>query len=66
MKILKFDTQNFKLFSYQTDLDNVGVVELPEVVDARVLLLLDLLDGHELVLQFANEDCTLSTRPQPL
>ena len=41
------------------------MVQLPEVVDAGLLLLLDLLHGHELALPLALEDGTLGTAAQP-
>ena len=47
-------------------LNDVWVVEFSEVVDVRVLLLLDLLDGHQLVVQLADEDGALSSGPEPL
>ena len=47
-------------------LNDVWVVEFSEVVDVRVFLLLDLLDGHQLVFQLADEDGALSSGPEPL
>ena len=46
--------------------DDVGMVELAQMVDRRVRLLLDLLDSDELALPFAHKNRTLSTRSQPL
>lgn len=35
------------------------MIQLPEVMDVCIFLLLDLLDGHELVVELANEDSAL-------
>lgn len=42
------------------------MVELAEVVDLRLLLVADLLDGDERASQPAAEHGALRTRPQPL
>ena len=41
------------------------MVQLPEVVDAGLLLLLELLHGHELALPLTLEDSALGTAAQP-
>jgi hypothetical protein len=48
------------------ELDDVGVVELTQVVDVGVDLVLDLLDRHQFTVPFAQKNSTLSTRTQPL
>ena len=35
------------------------MIQLPEVMDVCIFLLLDLLDGDELVVELANEDSAL-------
>jgi hypothetical protein len=44
-------------------LNNVRMIKLPEVMDARVLFLFDLLDRDQLVVQLADKHSTLGPGP---
>ena len=46
--------------------DNVGVVELAQVVDLSLRLVLDLLDGHQFVVELADEHGALGPGTKPL
>lgn len=46
--------------------DDVGVLEFAQVLDVRLLLLPDLLDGHLLGVELPQENSALSPTAQPL
>ena len=48
------------------ELDNVGMVEFPQVFDVRLVLLLHLLHGEDLRLVSSHEDGALGPGAEPL
>lgn len=46
--------------------DDVRVLQLPQMLDVRLILLSHLLDGHLLCSEFAQEDGSLGSTTQPL
>ena len=64
--VLHDDAEDGRLGGDAAELDDVGVVELAQVVDVRLGHLLDLLDGNQLGLEAAHEDGALRSRAEPL
>lgn len=54
------------LCAHTLELDHIGVVQFAKVPDVRLVRLLHLLDGHVVVLPFADEDGSLSAGAKPL
>ena len=48
------------------ELNDVWMVELPQVMDGGLTFVFDFLDGNQLVVQFADEDGALGSGTQPL
>lgn len=46
--------------------DDVGVLQLPQVLDVRLILFSYFLDGHLLCPEFSQEDSSLGSTTQPL
>ena len=59
------NTEDGCLGANTTELYDVWVVELSQVLDVDLVLLLDLLDGDRLPFVLANEDGSLCSTPKP-
>ena len=63
--VLHDDAEHRGLDTHALELHNVGVVELPEVLDVSLVFLLDLLDGHLLLAEGPGEHGALGPGAQP-